>query len=436
VLGLGVVAALAAVSWVYLLIAHGQFWRTTQRLPQNSKPEPDRWPGVVAIVPARDEADMLPVALPTLLGQEYPGQFRVVLVDDCSSDGTAEVAARLAAKADPPLQVVTGKPREPGWTGKVWAMHQGLDAAGANDGYLLFTDADIAWAPGALRDLAAAAGTDDRDLVSQMALLRTKTTWERILVPAFVYFFAQLYPFRRVNNATARTAAAAGGCMLVRRAAINPSEGLAPIKNALIDDVALGQLIKGQNGNTWLGLTTSIKSVRRYDTLGSLWRMVARSAYTQLRYSPPLLAGTVAGLLLIYLVPPAAAIAGLATGSTLATAAGLAGWAVMSITYLPMLRLYRLSPLRAPTLPLIALLYTAMTVDSARRHYAGRGGEWKGRTGSAASGRLRFYCDQHTLGRKPRKGRVAPLPRRRRVYPDSAGGQSARGVPRRPRPHH
>jgi len=253
---------------------------------------------------------------------------------------------------------------------------------------VVFTDADIAWeAPDTLRRLVAAAEGDDRDLVSQMALLRTATGWERVVVPAFVYFFAQLYPFRRVNVPGSRTAAAAGGCMLVRRGALDKAGGLAPIRGALIDDVALGRLIKGQRGRTWLGLSRQVVSVRPYPGLASLWQMVARSAYTQLRYSPAVLAGTLTGLLLLYALPLAGAITGLVAvlaggdgTAALALGAGLVGWALMSLSYLPMLRLYRLSPLRAPGLPLIALLYAAMTADSARRHYAGRGAEWRGRT--------------------------------------------------------
>jgi hopene-associated glycosyltransferase HpnB len=284
--------------------------------------------------------------------------------------------------------VISGTPPPDGerWAGKVWAMAQGLSAAGASD-YVLFTDADIAWeTPDKLRRLVAAAEGDDRDLVSQMALLRTATGWERVLVPAFVYFFAQLYPFRQVNAPGSRTAAAAGGCMLVRREVLDKAGGLAPIRGALIDDVALGRLIKSQRGRTWLGLSRQVVSVRPYPGLASLWQMVARSAYTQLRYSPVVLAGTLAGLLFLYALPPAGAVTGLAAvlaGSDGAAAvtlgAGLAGWALMSLSYLPMLRLYRLSPLRAPGLPLIALLYAAMTADSARRHYAGRGAEWRGR---------------------------------------------------------
>ena len=386
-LALSIACTAAAVAWVYLVAAHGGYWRTSQRLPRVSG-EPDAWPDVVAVVPARNEAAMLPVTLPALLGQDYPGVLAVIVVDDGSSDGTGEVAARIAAKAGRPLRVISGTPPPDGerWAGKVWAMAQGLRAAGPSD-YVVFTDADIAWEAHMLRRLVTAAVGDDRDLVSQMALLRTATGWERVVVPAFVYFFAQLYPFRRVNVPGSRTAAAAGGCMLVRRGALDKAGGLAPIRGALIDDVALGRLIKGQQGRTWLGLSRQVVSVRPYPGLASLWQMVARSAYTQLRYSPVMLAGTLTGLLFLYALPPAGAIAGLVAvlaggdgTAALALGAGLAGWALMSLSYLPMLRLYRLSPLRAPGLPLTALLYAAMTADSARRHYAGLGAEWRGRT--------------------------------------------------------
>jgi len=391
-LALSVACTAAVLAWLYLVAGHGGYWRTSQRLPRIGG-EPDAWPDVVAVVPARNEAEMLPVTLPALLGQEYPGMLTVIVVDDGSSDGTGEVAARIAAGPGRALRVISGAPPPDGgrWAGKVWAMAQGLRAAGPGpDGYVLFTDADIAWEARTLRRLVAAAEGDDRDLVSQMALLRTATGWERVVVPAFVYFFAQLYPFRRVNVPGSRTAAAAGGCMLIRHAALEKAGGLAPISDALIDDVAMGRMIKRQRGRCWLGLSRQVVSVRPYPRLASLWQMVARSAYTQLRYSPVLLAGTLAGLLFLYALPPAGAVTGLAVllaggaGATataaLALGTGLAGWALMSLSYLPMLRLYRLSPLRAPGLPLIALLYAAMTADSARRHYAGRGAEWRGRT--------------------------------------------------------
>ena len=447
--------AVTVAAWAYLLAGHGGYWRTDQRLPAAAT-EPRHWPGVVAVVPARDEADVLPGTLPALLAQDYPGAFDVVLVDDESSDGTAEVAAALGRAAEGSgdqvrrpgrgLRVVSGAGTPAGWAGKVWAMAQGLRAAGDAE-YVLFTDADITCRPGSLATLVRAAEADDRALLSQMALLRADTGWERLLVPAFVYFFAQLYPFRRVNRPGARTAAAAGGCMLIRRRELAAAGGLAGIRGALIDDVALGQLMKGQPtkgrlskgrltkdqpmmgrltkdqpmmgrltkdqpmmgrltkdqptmgrltkdqptkaspsaGRCWLGLSTDITSIRPYPRLADVWDMVARSAYTQLRYSPAALAGTVAGLLWLYVLPPAAAaggLLGLAAGGGAwlgwLAASGLVSWALMTMTYVPMLRLYRLSPLRAPCLPLIAVLYAAMTADSARRHYRGRGGEWKG----------------------------------------------------------
>ena len=383
---------LAAAAWVYLLCGHGAFWRTDCRLPGPPVGAPVAgWPSVVAVIPARDEAVILPQTLPSLLVQEYPGTFSVVLVDDGSRDGTATVAGSLGRQAGHgtgPLRVVRGTPLPAGWAGKVWAMAQGVAAAGECD-YLLFTDADIAFAPGAVQELVRAAVADDRALLSQMALLRADTGRERWIVPAFVYFFAQLYPFRRVGQPRARTAAAAGGCMLVRRETLTAAGGLARIRGARIDDVALARLLKRPPvaARCWLGFTTHVRSRRPYPRLAGLWDMVARSAYTQLRYSPALLAGVVAGLAWLYLLPPAAGVAGVAAlaagggaGAGWCAGAGLTGWALMTVTYVPVLRLYRLSPLRAPGLPFVALLYTAMTVDSARRHYAGRGGEWKGRT--------------------------------------------------------
>ena len=402
------------------MAGHGGFWLTSQRLPALSGVTAGgagpavgtgaaTWPAVAAVVPARNEADSLPVTLPALLAQDYPGAFRVYLVDDNSDDGTGVIAAELGEKAaregGAPLTVVQGRPRPEGWAGKVWAMAQGFAAvtgddtaaAGGNGAvarntaapeYVLFTDADIAWAAHALRDLVHSAETDNRALVSQMALLRAQTRWERVIVPAFVYFFAQLYPFRKVNDPRRGTAAAAGGCMLASRAALEAAGGLEPIKGALIDDVALGPLLKRNGNRTWLGLTTDIRSARPYPTLASLWHMIARSAYVQLKYNPLLLAGTIVGLLLLYVAPPAGAVAALIAAAVggggpvtaLAGAAGLAAWALMTASYVPMLRLYRLSPLRAPALPLIAALYAAMTADSARRHYSGRAVSWRGRT--------------------------------------------------------
>jgi hopene-associated glycosyltransferase HpnB len=424
VLGLAIACAVSAAAWLYLVAAHGGFWLTSQRLPPAAESPaaagppaagPRAWPAVAAVVPARNEAQSLPETLPALLGQEYPGDFRVFLVDDNSDDGTGAIAAELGDKAarngGAPLTVVEGKPRPDGWAGKVWAMSQGYMAAtrtGAASGtgtpagtgtgtgttaagpapeYVLFTDADIAWAPHAVRDLVRCAEADDRALVSQMVLLRAETGWERMIVPAFVYFFAKLYPFRRVNDPGSRTAAAAGGCMLIRKAALEAAGGLEQIRGALIDDVAIGTLLKRGGNRTWLGLTTDVASVRPYPSLASLWHMIARSAYVQLRYNPLLLAGTIFGLLVLYVAPPAGVVAALiavAAGvagppAVIAGLAGLAGWTLMTASYVPMLRLYQLSAFRAPVLPLIAVLYAAMTADSARRHYSGRSVSWRGR---------------------------------------------------------
>jgi hopene-associated glycosyltransferase HpnB len=363
--------ALALAAWIYLLLAHGGYWRTGNRL---SSSDIGSAPRVVAVVPARNEAGILGASLPTLLAQDYPGEFQVILVDDASTDDTAAVATSLGTDR---LTVVRGDGPPPGWAGKVAAMARGVDAAGEPD-YFLFTDADIAHPADSVRVLVATAERDRLDLVSLMARLGTDTPWERWVVPAFVYFFAQLYPFRLVSRPRSRVAAAAGGCMLVRGETLARAGGLAAIKDAHIDDVALGALLK-RHGRTWLGFTTDVRSLRPYPRFGDLWDMVARSAYTQLRYSPALLLGTIVGLLLLYALPPVATITGLFGWWWLLGAGGL-GWLIMSVTFVPVLRLYDLSPWRAPLLPVIALLYAGMTVDSARRHWLGRGGAWKGRT--------------------------------------------------------
>jgi hopene-associated glycosyltransferase HpnB len=370
------VCALSAGVWGYLLAGHGTFWSTRVRLPSAANPQ--RWPSVVAIVPARDEAEMLPVTLPSLLAQRYPGSFTVLVVDDDSRDDTATLAAAAGAT------VVRGTGPPPGWAGKVAAMAAGTAAAPPAE-FLLFTDADIQWAPDALADLVRAACANQLALTSQMVLLRAESPAERWLIPAFVYFFAQLYPFSKVNRPGAGTAAAAGGCMLVRRDALEAAGGVARIADALIDDVALGRLLKAAGGRIWLGLTCDLHSVRPYPRLADVWRMVSRSAYTQLRYSPPLLAGTVAGLALVYLVPPAGIVVGALRRDRATVALGAVGWVAMSASFAPMLRWYGLSRWHAPALPAVAALYLAMTLDSARRHRRGVGAVWKGRRGGTGT---------------------------------------------------
>ncbi|MGW0868005.1 glycosyltransferase [Streptomyces sp. NPDC002611] len=373
-------AAGSLLAWLWLLLCQGFFWRTDVRLPPRR--DPDAWPSVCVVVPARDEAAMLPAALPSLLLQDYPGRAEVFFVDDGSSDGTGELARELA-RLHGGLPLTVGSPGEPppGWAGKLWAVRHGIGLARARDPeYLLLTDADIAHAPDSLRELVAAARAGGFDVVSQMARLRVGSAWERLVVPAFVYFFAQLYPFRRIGKEGTRTAAAAGGCVLLRTETAERVRVPDAFRHAVIDDVALARAVKGGGGRVWLGLADRVDSVRPYPRLHDLWRMVSRSAYAQLRHNPLLLAGTVAGLALVYLVPPVAVVAGLAAGSAAAATTGGLAWLVMTGTYVPMLRYYRQPLWLAPLLPFTAFLYLLMTVDSAVQHYRGRGAAWKGRT--------------------------------------------------------
>ncbi|MEU8690250.1 glycosyltransferase [Streptomyces sp. NPDC048665] len=374
------ITVVSLAAWCWLLLCQGFFWRTDVRLPPRR--EPDAWPSVCVVVPARDEAAVLPASLPSLLAQEYPGRAEVVLVDDGSTDGTGELARELSRRHGG-LPLTVGSPGEPpaGWTGKLWAVRHGIGLARARGPeYLLLTDADIAHAPDSLRELVAAAGAGDFDVVSQMARLRVESVWERLVVPAFVYFFAQLYPFRWIGRRGSRTAAAAGGCVLLRADMAERARIPDAIRHAVIDDVALARAVKGAGGHVWLGLAERVDSVRPYPRLHDLWRMVSRSAYAQLRHNPLLLLGTVAGLALVYLVPPAALVAGAAGGSVTTAVCGALAWAVMAGTYVPMPRYYRQPLWLAPLLPFTALLYLLMTVDSAVQHYRGRGAAWKGRT--------------------------------------------------------
>jgi hopene-associated glycosyltransferase HpnB len=346
-------------------------------------PEPARWPALAVLVPARNEAEALPRTLPALLAQDYPGDWRVVVTDDRSADGTGAIARRIGG-GDRRLAVVAGDPLPAGWAGKVWALEQGRRRA-AEDGpaeLLLLTDADILHAPGALRRLAAEAEAGRLDLVSRMARLRCASTAERLLIPPFVLFFFLLYPMRWANRPGGRVAAAAGGCMLVRAAALERAGGLGAIRGALIDDLALAAAVTRSGGATRLALSHgTVASLRPYPDVGAVWRMVRRSAFTQLRRSWALLAAVTAVLALMFLGPPAAAAAGVAglgagaDGWPLPLAAGLAGWAVMAAVALPAVRAFGLRPAWALTLPLSGTLYGMMTVDSALR--GPRGGGWR-----------------------------------------------------------
>jgi hopene-associated glycosyltransferase HpnB len=381
---------LAAISliplaiWAYLLLGRGWFWLCGERddsaaAAKKAANAPDAWPSVVAIIPARDEADMIAHCVGSLLRQDYSGPFSVIVVDDQSTDGTAVVASNAAndAYGVERLTIVKGNGPAPGWTGKLSAMRQGLaevEARAKTPEFVLFTDADIAYAPHALSRLVAIARAKNSVLTSLMVKLRCESAAERWLAPAFVFFFQMLYPFAWVNDPRRTTAAAAGGCMLVRREALHAAGGLEGVRNALIDDCALGALMKGQ-GPIWLGLTEDAHSLRAYSTFAEFRRMVSRSAFAELRYSPLRLAGAIGGMALVYVAPPLFVI--FARGAV--QAAGAVTWAMMAIAFAPMLRLYGRPFIGGLALPAIAAAYVAFTFDSALQYWRGRGGYWKGR---------------------------------------------------------
>ncbi len=374
-----VLATLSLVIWLYLCLFYGRFWHSDQILTHNSVNNTDL-PGVVCIIPARDEAESIGRTVRSLLDQDYAGDFSIVVVDDNSSDGTsAAVRAVLRDRAEEKrVRIIEGKPLEDGWVGKMWAVGQGVAAAGDAD-YLLLTDADIEHAPDNVTGLVAKAENERLGLVSLMVRLRCISVWERLLIPAFIYFFQKLYPFPRVNDPNSTVAAAAGGCMLVHAGTLRSAGGIAAIRDRVIDDCALARLIKPHRP-VWIGLSEETHSLRAYDGLMPIWRMVARTAYVQLDHNPLWLAGTIAGMLVLYLMPLLALSVGLMSGDFGMAALGAATWLVMAWTYLPTLDLYRLNGFWALTLPLAGVLYTQMTLDSARLHYQGRGAAWKGRT--------------------------------------------------------
>ena len=374
-------ACAALAVWLYLLTARGGFWMAAVR--DEGGPLPLSWPKVTAVIPARDEADGVAETIGSLLRQDYPGEFKVVLVDDQSADATPDVARRAAAEVSAAvrLTVLSGAALPAGWTGKLWAIKQGIDqAAVAEPAYLLLTDADIVYERDALTRLVAKAQSEKLALTSWMVKLRCESFAERALIPAFIFFFEMLYPFDWVRRRDRRTAAAAGGCMLARRDALTAIGGIESIRGALIDDCALAERMKTQ-GPIWLGLTERARSTRAYPEFQDIRRMVARSAYAQLQYSPLLLAGTVAGMAVIYLAPVLLAM----FGHGFARTAGLLVWAGMAIAFQPVLKFYKLSPFWGPLLPAIALAYMAFTLNSAYQNARGQGGLWKGRVQANAT---------------------------------------------------
>lgn len=361
-----ILATLALIIWLYLLLGHGHFWQEGPFLPKAAPLDPLP---VTVVVPARDEAETIDAVLRSLLAQDYAGALRVILVDDNSTDGTGEIAHRID---DPRLTIITGAERPPGWSGKLWAVAQGV--AQATTPLILLTDADIIHEPAHLATLVAAIETGHRDLVSEMVKLNCVSEAEKLLVPAFVYFFAQLYPFAWVNDPGMRTAAAAGGTILVRRGALDRIGGIAAVRGALIDDVALSRAVK-RGGRIWLGHSRLAASIRPYPHPRDIWRMIERTAYVQLRYSPLMLLGCVLGLALIWFVPPLALILG---DEKIRWVGGLT-CAILGFSYLPTLNRFRLSPLYALALPLIAAFYMGATISSALRHHRGQGVAWKSR---------------------------------------------------------
>jgi len=372
------VASMVVAIWAYLLIGRGGFWLTRQRDDGAASGE-GPWPAIIAVIPARDEAETVGRTITSLLEQDYPGEFSILLVDDQSRDGTAEVARAAAASLGEAtrLTVFPGRPLPAGWTGKLWAQHQGVEAALALSHppiYLLLTDADIVYDSHALQALILRARAGGYVLTSLMAKLRCMTLAERFFIPAFIFFFQMLYPFAWANDPRRATAAAAGGCMLVRRDALAQAGGMAAIRDALIDDCTLAKKLKAY-GPIWIGLTHSVSSIRAYPALADIRRMVSRTAYAQLRYSPLLLAATVISLALTFIAPVISAL--FASGA--ARVLGIAAWILMAFALQPTLRFYRVSPLWGAALPAIAATYMAFTVDSAYQHWRGRSGIWKGR---------------------------------------------------------
>lgn len=366
---------LSVLVWLALLFAWYGFWRADVRLPLTPQ-ELVEWPSVVAVVPARNEAATIPFSLTSLIEQRYQGEFHIVLADDSSTDDTAAMAVRLGSDGDSRVTVIEAGPLPGGWAGKTWALRRGVEEAGRrNPTYYWFTDADVVHGHQVLAGLVARAEADRLALASLMVKLPARSLWEKLLVPAYVFFFSLLYPFRAVSDPASRIAGAAGGSILIRSDALAAIGGLAAIKDAIIDDCALAQAIKGTGRRIWLGLGERSRSLRRYERLADIWAMVTRSAYVQLGRSPLVLALTLAGLALAFLAPPLlVGFAGPAAGL-----AGLVAWALMSLAYWPMVRFHGLSPLWAVTLPAAAVLFAAMTLASAVAYYRGQPVRWRGR---------------------------------------------------------
>jgi len=379
-----ILACLSLGVWIVLTFFRGAFWQLTlfdDDLAEH--PLLETWPRILAVLPARNEQETIARSVRSLVSQDYPGEFRLLVVDDHSEDETASLARSAAEThgASRPLTILPAAALPPGWTGKLWALEQGVEqAASFSPAYFWFTDADIVHAPDTLRRLVSRAEHQQLDLASFMVLLEAKTFPERLLIPPFLYFFLKLYPPRWIADRQARTAGAAGGAILLRRKALDRIGGFATIRKEVIDDCRLARAVKRSGGAIWMGLTRKSVSLRTYKSFAEIRDLIARTAFTELEYSPFLLLGTLAGLFLAYLAPVILAF----DAQPLAGGFGLAAWALMTITFLPTVRFYRISPFWAPLLPLAAAFYSYSTLLSAVRFWLGRGGQWKGRAQAPA----------------------------------------------------
>jgi hopene-associated glycosyltransferase HpnB len=368
--------------WLTLVLGRGGFWRIKKwMLPLPAAEVPPR--SVAVVIPARNESDVIGSAIASLAAQQPSGPLSIFVVDDESDDGTAEIAKRAAAIASATTQVsvIRSRPLPTGWTGKMWAVAQGVEQAlGTHPDYVLLTDADIEHPPRSVSTLVALADAEDLSLASVMVKLKTDTLAEKALMPAFTFFFFLLYPPAWTRNPRRKTAGAAGGCMLVRPSALTKAGGMAAIRNEIIDDCALSRIIKRSGGRVWLGISSDIRSLRGYGGAGAIGRMIARTAYNQLHHSPFLLLGTLAGLFVTFLLP---LLLLLGTNSAARTL-GVVAWLLMTLAYMPTVRFHRLHPLWAVSLPAAAVFYSGATIYSALQFHAGRGGQWKGRAQDAA----------------------------------------------------
>jgi hopene-associated glycosyltransferase HpnB len=374
-----VLAGLSFLVWIVLTFFRGVFWQV-RRFDGDigGSEQPRNWPRVVAVVPARNEAETITLCVESLVGQKYPGELQIMVVDDRSQDGTGELARAAAQSGDGVgrVMILQAAELQPGWTGKLWALQQGVAGATTfSPHYFWFTDADIVHAPDTLQRLVRQAESQRLDLASLMVLLQAKTIPERLLIPAFLYFFLMLYPPKWTADDKSRMAGAAGGCILLRRTALEQVGGISSIRSEVIDDCALARAVKGSGGRIWLGLTRKSISLRAYKRFGEIRDLIARTAFTQLRYSGLALFGTVMGMLLTYFAPVVLTF----HRQPLVWRLGLAAWALMTTTYLPTVRFYQISPIWAPLLPAAALFYSYSTCLSAVRYWLGRGGQWKGR---------------------------------------------------------